>query len=120
MRTAFGVLTALALVVAAPAAAQKAGEKTLSGKISDSNCKDKHVADEHGGAKPTDAECTRMCVNKKRAKYVLIGSDGKMYQLANQKSKTIASHAGQNVELSGEVTGDTINAKRVKTTAPAK
>jgi hypothetical protein len=45
-------------------------------------------------------------------------SEGKVYQLANQRSKTIASHAGQEVQLTGEMKGDTITATKI--TAPAK
>ena len=63
----------------------------------------------------TDAECTNVCI-KKGAKYVFV-SEGKVYQLANQKSKTIASHAGQQVELIGTIQGDTITAKTIKTPA---
>ena len=44
-------------------------------------------------------------------------SEGKVYQLANQKSRTILSHAGQQVELTGTLEGDTITAKAIK--APA-
>jgi hypothetical protein len=40
-------------------------------------------------------------------------SDGKVYQLANQHSKTIASHAGEEVKLTGELKGDTITAKKM-------
>jgi hypothetical protein len=93
-----------------------AGEQTWTGKISDSICKDKHQGGEHDGKKITDAECATMCV-KKGAKYVFV-SDGKVYQLANQHSKTIASHAGQEVQLSGEMKGDTITATKI--VAPAK
>ena len=53
-----------------------------------------------------------MCLTK-GAKYVFV-SDGKVYQLANQKSRTIASHAGQQVELIGTIEGDTITAKTIK------
>jgi hypothetical protein len=48
-------------------------------------------------------------------------SDGKVYQLANQSSKTIASHAGQEVQLTGEMKGDTISATKITAAAkPAK
>jgi hypothetical protein len=58
---------------------------------------------------------------KKGAKYVFV-SEGKVYQLANQSSKTIASHAGEEVQLTGEMKGDakgeTITATKI--TAAAK
>jgi hypothetical protein len=47
-------------------------------------------------------------------------SDGKVYQIANQESKQIASHAGQQVELIGTMKGDTITASTLKAAAPAK
>ena len=112
MKKLVGLIAALGVFVWVSAAAPKAADETWTGKISDSNCKDKHQAGEHDGKKTTDAECTEMCV-KKGAKYVFVASDGKVYQLANQHSKTIASHAGQEVKMTGELKGDTITAKKI-------
>jgi hypothetical protein len=66
---------------------------------------------EHAGKKTTDADCTTACI-KKGAKYVFV-SDGKVYKITNQRSKTIASHAGQQVELTGTMEGDTITVKTI-------
>ena len=82
------------------------------GAISDSNCNGKHPAGEHDGKKMTDADCTGVCV-KKGAQYVFV-SDGKVFKLANQSSKQIATHAGHQVELTGTISGDTITAKQLK------
>ena len=112
MKSVVGMVVALAVVVSVSASAQKTPDQTWKGKISDSNCKDKHPAGEHEGKKMTDADCTGVCV-KKGAKYVFV-SEGKVYQLANQSSKQIASHAGQQVELTGTLKGDTITAKQMK------
>ena len=60
----------------------------------------------------TDADCTAVCV-KKGAKYVFV-SDGKVYQIANQNSKQIATHAGHEVELTGTMKGDSITASTLK------
>lgn len=117
MKKLIGVIVAFGFVVAVSAAAPKAADQTWTGKISDSNCKDKHKASEHDGKKMTEADCAQMCV-KNGAKYVFMSSDGKMYQLANQHSKTIASHAGQEVQMTGELNGDTITAKKI--VAPVK
>src|SRR6185436_7045521 len=114
MKTAFGALVVAAALVALPAAVQAQKEKTWKGAISDSNCNGKHPAGEHDGKKMTDADCTGVCV-KKGAKYVFV-SDGKVFQLANQTSKQIAAHAGQQVELTGTLKGDTITAKQMKAT----
>ena len=114
MRAVLGALVVVGALVVAPVGAQK--EQTWKGAISDSNCNGKHPAGEHDGKKMTDADCTGVCV-KKGAKYVFV-SDGKVYKLANQSSKTIASHAGQQVELVGTMKGDTITASKI--TAPGK
>lgn len=117
MRRIVVLSVALGVAVSASAFAQapKPGEQTWKGKISDSNCKEKHPGGEHDGKKMTDADCTTVCA-KKGAKYVFV-SDGKVYQLDNQSSKQIASHAGQEVELTGVMKGDSINASQIK--APA-
>ena len=112
MKSVVGLVVALAVVVSVSASAQKVPEQTWKGKISDSNCKDKHPAGEHDGKKMTDADCTSVCV-KKGAKYVFV-SDGKVYQLANQNSKQIATHAGHEVELTGSMKGDVITATELK------
>ena len=112
MKSVVGVIVALGVVVSVSAAPQKPGEQTWKGKISDSNCKDKHPGGEHDGKKMTDADCTGVCV-KKGAKYVFV-SDGKVYQIENQNSKQIASHAGHEVELTGTMKGDVITATQLK------
>jgi hypothetical protein len=114
MRSIVGLIVALAVVVSASVSAQapKPGEQTWKGKISDSNCKATHPAGEHEGKKMTEADCVGVCV-KKGAKYVFV-TDGKVYQLANQSSKQIASHAGHEVELTGSMKADTITASQIK------
>jgi hypothetical protein len=114
MRSVIGLIVALGVVVSASASTQapKPGEQTWKGKISDSMCKETHPAGEHEGKKMTDADCVGVCL-KKGAKYVFV-SEGKVYQLANQSSKQIASHAGQSVELTGVLKGETITANHMK------
>ena len=112
MRKLIGIIVALGVVLSVSVAAQKAPEQTWTGKISDSMCGGKHSVGEHEGKKMADADCTKVCV-KGGEKYVFV-SEGKVYQLANQSSKTIAAHAGQQVELTGTLKGDTITAKEMK------
>ena len=88
MTKLIGMVVALGVVVSVSVAAQKPREQTWTGKISDSNCKEKHAAAEHEGKPMTDADCTRMCV-KKGAKYVFV-SDGKVYQLADPEAPPYA------------------------------
>jgi len=119
MRKVIGIIVALAVLLPVSVAAQKGPEQTWKGKISDSMCKDKHAGGEHEGKKMTDADCTRVCV-KNGSKYVFV-SEGKVYQLANQSSKTIASHAGEEVQLTGHLNADTITATKIVAAAkPAK
>ena len=114
MRSALVVLVVVGMFASVPVAAQT--EQTWKGAISDSNCNGKHMSDEHDGKKMTEADCTAACI-KKGASYVFVADDGKVYKIANQKSKTIASHAGQKFELTGTIEGDTITAKTI--TAPS-
>jgi hypothetical protein len=110
MKSALSVMIVVAAFVAMPAAAQK--EQTWRGAISDSNCNGKHAA-EHDGKKLTDAECTTMCI-KQGAKYVFV-ADGKVYQISNvnQHSKTLAAHAGEQVDMTGTLEGNTITARTI-------
>jgi hypothetical protein len=110
MRSVIGAIVVLAVAATYSIAAQQ--EQTWKGAISDSNCSAKHPAGEHDGKKMTEADCTAVCV-KKGAQYVFV-SDGKVYKIANQTSKQIATHAGQQVELTGTLAGDTITAKTLK------
>ena len=118
MRRLVGLAAALAVVAFVSASAQKLPTQTWKGTISDSNCNAKHPAGEHDGKKMTAADCTLLCV-KKGAKYVFV-SDGKVYQLANQTSKQIASHAGQEVEITGSIKGDEITANELKAAVAPK
>jgi len=111
MRSVLGVIVVIGAFAAVPASAQK--DQMWKGSISDSKCNGKHPEGEHDGKKMTDAECTKVCMNK-GAKYVFV-SEGKVYQLSNQRSRTIISHAGQQVDLIGTIEGDTITAKTIKT-----
>ena len=112
MRRAFGALVVIGALAAVPVAIRAQAEQTWKGAISDSNCNGKHPAGEHDGKKMTEADCTAVCV-KKGAKYVFV-SDGKVYQIANQNSKQIASHAGHEVELTGTMKADSITASTLK------
>jgi hypothetical protein len=119
MKAFAGMTVGLGIVLSISVIAQGPGQRTWTGKISDGMCKEKHQTGEHDGKKMTEADCTAVCI-KKGAKYVFV-SEGQVYQLANQSSKTIASHAGEEVKLTGELKGDTITAKQiVSAVKPAK
>jgi hypothetical protein len=111
MKKLIVVIAAMGLAAPVSLTAGKPADQTWKGKISDSMCKEKHPAGEHEGKKMNDADCVGVCI-RKGAKYVFV-TDGKVYQIANQNSKQIATHAGQMVELTGELKGDTITAKKL-------
>src|SRR5690348_8542681 len=69
----------LAMLALAPLAS----EQSFTGQISDSLCKAKHEEAAEDQGKMSDHDCTVACV-KGGSKYVLLGSDGKVYDIANQ------------------------------------
>jgi hypothetical protein len=89
----------LVLALGLSLAALGADAKTFTGTIGDSMCGAKHSM---GG---TDKECTLECV-KGGSKYILIGPNGKLYQLSDQKSPE--QFAGAKVKVTGTLKGDSI------------
>ena len=110
MKTAVLLSAALLLAPAIPSAA----EQTWSGKISDSACGAKHEEAAEGQGVMADRDCTQACV-RGGSKYVLV-VDGKVFQIANQDSKELATHAGHTVTLTGELKGNTITASKIEMT----
>jgi hypothetical protein len=91
-----------------------AADKTWTGKISDSMCgasHDKMITEHAGAAKMTERECTQACI-KGGGKYVFV-TDGKVYSIANQEDPDLATHAGHTVQLTGDMTGDTITVSKI-------
>ncbi len=108
MRKILGFATVLMM----SAAFSLAAEKTMSGKISDSNCGRSHKsAIEHSGKKMTDHDCVLACV-KGGAKYVFV-SGGKIYNIGNQDYAGLEEHAGHSVRMTGDVSGDTITVTKI-------
>lgn len=95
-----------------------AAEKTMHGQISDSKCGAHHAAGEHDGKKMTGADCTKACVDG-GAKYVFVSS-GKVYQISNQDFSDLKDHAGHTVNLTGDVTEDSINVSKIEMPAKKK
>ena len=90
-----------------------AAEKTWSGKISDSDCGRSHKsAIEHAGKKMTDHDCVLACVKEHNAKYVFV-SGGKVYNIANHDYAGLEEHAGHNVRMTGDMSGDTITVTKI-------
>lgn len=79
--------------------------QTLTGTVTDSMCGAKHMM-----AKVSPAQCTRECV-KQGADYALV-SPGKVYTLKGS-AKALDKYAGQNVTVTGKLSGDTFTVESV-------
>ena len=107
MKFRYVVLTMLTCVISF------AAEQTWSGTVSDSMCGANHqkMAAQHGNAQMSARDCTAECV-KSGAKYVFV-SNGKVYNIENQDLALLQEHAGHNVQLTGEMKGDTITVAKI-------
>jgi len=87
-------------------------DQTWSGRISDRLCGAKHEAAAEGQDKMPDGECTNACV-RGGSKYVLLSGDRK-YQIANQNNPDLATYAGEDVRVIGELKGEVITVSRIE------
>jgi hypothetical protein len=108
MRTA---LVLSALLLATPSF-PLAAEQTWAGKISDSACGAKHEEAAEGQGVMADRDCTQACI-RGGSKYVLV-VDGKVFQIANQDNKDLATHAGHLVKMTGEISGSAITVSKIE------
>jgi hypothetical protein len=85
---------------------------TWTGQISDSACGMTHakMMAEHKTLK-TDRDCTLACIAA-GGKYVFV-SDGKVYNIANQKLAALKQRAGSTVTVTGTMKGDTITVSKI-------
>ena len=91
-------------------------EDTFRGVISDSVCGGRHPEDEH--AAPLSAkECTLRCV-RDGATFVLVGSDDRIYNIADQDDARLREHAGEWVVIRGAAKNGTIRLATVSTDSP--
>jgi hypothetical protein len=95
-----------------------AAEQTWTGKISDSICGAKHEEAAEGQGKMAERDCTLACV-RGGSLYVFV-SDGKVYQIPDQKSPDLAAHAGHTVRLTGELKGSAITVSKIEMAGPEK
>jgi hypothetical protein len=109
MKPFFLAIAAAGILLATTGAS--AAEQTWTGNISDSACGAKHEEAAEGQGKMPDRECTQACV-RGGSKYVLV-VDGKVFQIANQDSKDLATHAGHTVKLTGELKGNAITVSKI-------
>ena len=100
-------VAASALMVAAPRAAE-----TWKGTLSDSMCGVKHAAEKQG----QNAEKHRGCIEKctKEGEQFVFVTGEKVYKIANQTLPELKVHAGHEVNLTGEMKGDTITVSKIE------
>ena len=89
-----------------------AATMTMSGTISDSKCGAMHPTGEHNGKTMTARQCTQACI-KGGAKYVFV-SEGKVYSISNQNAAGLAKYAGENVKLTGDMSGDSVTVSKIE------
>jgi hypothetical protein len=99
------------------AAGQGERDQIFTGLITDSMCAQSHAANiEHArgnsGKTMTEKECTVGCVTRRGQKYVLV-SEGKVYQISNQTYGGLATHAAENVKVTGKLAGDMITVSNI-------
>lgn len=102
----------VASVISVLALSAPAFAATWTGVISDSMCGKSHAAMTGNGSKMTDSQCTTACVEH-GAKYVFVQGD-KVLNIANQDFKELKALAGDRVQLSGDLKGDTITVTRIE------
>ena len=93
------------------ASAERAADSTWTGQISDSACGAKHEEAAEGQGKMPDRDCTQACL-RGGSKYVLV-VEGKVFQIANQDNKDLATHAGHTVQVTGELKGGAITISKI-------
>jgi hypothetical protein len=87
-----------------------AAQGTWSGDLTTSACVGAHTSKFHTQATSAH-DCAVDCV-KEGAKYVFV-SDGKVYQITNQKHAALRQRVGQTVRITGDMKGDRITVSRV-------
>jgi hypothetical protein len=112
---ALASLAAAVVVTMFVARTSFAAEQTWTGKISDSICGVKHEEAAEGQGKMPDRDCTQACV-RGGSLYVFV-SDGKVYQIPDQKNPDLATHAGHTVKLTGEMKGNSITVSKIEMAA---
>ena len=105
----FAFLCAALLVAQAGAFA---AQQTWTGTISDSACGVKHEEAAENQGVMADRECTQACV-RGGSKYVLV-VDGKLFQIASQDNKDLATHAGHLVKMTGVMNGTSITVSKIE------
>jgi len=89
-----------------------AAPETWRGKVSDAMCGASHGA--QGGTMEKDHDCAVKCA--KKGGYVFVTMKDKkpvIFKIANQDLADITTHAGHEIDLTGELKGDTITVSKI-------
>ena len=81
----------------------------MTGFISDSGCGAKHT----GANGKADTACVRTCIKSKGASPVFV-SEGKVYKFDEASMAKAKKLAGDKVQVTGTVEGDTVTATSIK------
>ena len=100
-------LAASVLMAAAPRAAD-----TWKGTLSDEMCAVKHSAEKQGENAQKHRDCIEKCA--KNGEQIVFVMGEKVYKIANQNLPALKEHAGHEVNLTGELKGDTITVSKVE------
>ena len=87
-------------------------EQTWVGEISDSACGAKHESGTENVPTPPAKQCTLDCV-RGGSKLVLV-SEGKVLQIANQNFADLTARAGDKVKITGEMSGGSITVSKME------
>jgi hypothetical protein len=100
-------LAACTLAMVLPAAAE-----TWKGTLSDSMCAVKHSAEKQGENAKKHQACVEKCI-KGGGEHVFVTGD-KVFKIANQDFADLKAHAGHEVNLTGEMKGETITVSKIE------
>ena len=99
-------------------ASGSAADQTWTGQISDSMCGANHTQmistrnkELRTSSGALERDCTQACL-KDSAKYVFV-IKGKVYKITNQNFAAMQAHAGETVQLTGDLQGDTITVSKI-------
>jgi hypothetical protein len=90
-----------------------AAEEVWTGEISDTACGAHHESGTENVPAPPAKECVENCL-KGGSKYVLVVTDGKVLQIANQDAAGIAALAGAPVKVTGEMKNNAITVSKIE------
>ena len=95
-----------------------AADQTWTGQISDNKCGPSHnqmIETKYKDLKTNSAEPDRDCAlacMKQKGTYVFV-TGGAVYKISNQDLPVLRGHVGHNVQLTGDLRGDTITVSSV-------